>query len=215
MLLASERESVVHYCQKMAQSSWGTGTSGNISVFDAVSGLVAISPSSMDYAAITAADIVVLDLHGEVVDSQRRPSSEYMLHLACYRDRQDMGAIVHTHAPQATTLATLGWDLPAVHYMIAYSGRATVPCVPYELFGTEALAEAAASAMHGGYAVLLENHGTLAGGSDLPYAYAVTEQLEFCAGLYLRAKSIGEPKILSDEQIEAAIARFSKYKPQA
>lgn len=214
MLLSSERESVVYYCQKMAQSSWGSGTSGNISVFDAASGLVAISPSSMAYAALTAADVVLMDLQGKIVDSTRRPSSEYLLHLACYHDRQDMGAVVHTHAPQATTLATLGWDLPAVHYMIAYSGRATIPCVPYALFGTEALADAAGRAMQGGYAVLLENHGTLAGGPDLPYAYAVTEQLEFCAGLYLRAKAIGEPKILDDRQIEAAIAQFRKYQPQ-
>ena len=214
MQMRHEREQVVEYCRKLHESGLSAGTTGNISIFRADRGLMAISPSSMDYQQLTADDIVIMDLSANVVAGARRPSSESGMHLGCYRKRGDIGALVHVHSPQATTLAVLGWDLPAVHYMIGYSGAALVRCAPYRLFGTPELAEEAVSCLGEGYACLLQNHGVLAGGPDIGHAWALTEQIEFCAGLYLRAKALGEPRVLSDRQMSDVMAAFAGYAVQ-
>ena len=215
MLLQEERQEVVAYCQRLKVSGLTTGTSGNISIFNSREGLAAISPSSLDYMEMTAKDVVVMNLDADVVDGARRPSSEFGMHLICYQQRPDIKAVVHTHSPKATTLAVLGWDLPAVHYMIAYGGGATIRCAPYQLFGTMELAQEAIRALEGRYACLLESHGTLATGPDIGYAFSLAEQVEFCADVYLRAKTVSEPIILTDEQIAAVIAQaMSSYSTQ-
>ncbi len=213
-MLEDAREQVVEYCRKLEQSQLSSGTSGNISVCNRQAGLLAISPSSMDYGRMAAEDVVVMDLSGDIVTGERRPSSEWAMHLACYQSRNDIGAVVHTHSPAATTLAVLGRELPAVHYMIALSSGASVPVAPYHLYGTPELARAALDAMAGGFACLLQNHGVLATGPDIHHAWSLAEQIEFCADIYLRAQSAGEPKILSDTQIAAVIDQFESYKPQ-
>jgi L-fuculose-phosphate aldolase len=214
MLLQDERQSVVVYCQKLASTGLTSGTSGNISVFNRQQNLMAVSPSAMSYEAIAAEDVVVLDLHAKIIDGNRRPSTEFGMHLDCYKARQDLGAIVHTHSTAATTLATLGWDLPAIHYMIAYSGGALVRCAPYRLFGTKALSDVAVEYLGQSYGCLLESHGVLAGGPNIGHAFALAQQIEFCADVYLRAKSVGEPKILSAEAIADVVASFANYNTQ-
>ena len=136
------------------------------------------------------------------------------MHLACYRRRGDINAVVHTHSPHATTLAVMGRELPAVHYMIALSGGSVVPCAPYHLFGTTALADAAVAAMDGGYGALLQSHGVLACGRDLHHAWSLAEQIEFCAEIYLKALAVGEPLLLSREQIDDVARQFDLYTRQ-
>ena len=214
MVLEIERAQVVRYCRQLEAANLTTGTGGNISIFNAEAGLMAISPSSMDYAVMEPGDVVVQDLDANIVDGNRRPSSEFGMHLICYKNRPDIGAVVHTHSPKATTLAVLGWDLPAIHYMIAFSGGATIPCAPYRLFGTPELAEAALKYLEGRYACLLANHGALATGPNIRHAFALAEHMEFCADLYLRAKTLAEPNVLSDEQITEVIGKFIDYTAQ-
>jgi L-fuculose-phosphate aldolase len=213
MRLERERLLVVEHCQRMGATGLTPGTSGNVSVLDRKKALAAISPSAMRYEHLTAEDVVVVNMDAEVVEGTRRASTEIGMHLACYRARGDIGAVVHTHSPNATTMAILGWDLPAVHYNLAYSGGAVVRCAPYHLFGTPELAAAAVESLGTGYGCLLESHGVLATGRDIAHAFALAEQIEFCAGLYLSAKSVGEPKILSDAQVAEVIDRLAKYIP--
>ena len=208
------RHQVVTYCQKLAGSTLAAGVSGNISCLDRESGRVAISPSAMDYLIMTPEDVVLMDKQGELIEPARRPSSEWAMHLGCYQLRGDIGAVVHTHSPAATTLAVLGWELPAVHYMIALSGTHQVPLAPYHRFGSGELAEAAVHAMGGGWACLLANHGVLATGPDLEAAWDLAENIEFCADLYLRACAVGEPNILDASQIADVVDELSRYKKQ-
>jgi L-fuculose-phosphate aldolase len=214
MRLQKERGQVVFYCRKIKTSGLTAGTSGNISIFNPDSGLFAISPSSMDYDKITPEDVVILDLDGRIADGRRRPSTESDLHLACYKHRKDIAAVVHTHSPKATTLAVLGWDLPAVHYMVALGGDSAIPCAPYHLFGTSELAQAAVQYLEGRYACLLANHGVLSAGPDIGHAYTLAEQIEFCADVYLRAKAAGTPNILSDRQIADVMSKLGSYTKQ-
>ena len=214
MLLENERTQVVGYCQQLNAAGLTAGTGGNISIFNAKAGLMAISPSAMDYAVMEPNDVVVQDLAARIVDGVRRPSSEFGMHLICYKNRTDIGAVVHTHSPKATTLAVLGWDLPAIHYMIALSGGATIPCAPYCLFGTPELAETALEYLEGRYACLLGSHGALATGPNIGHAFALAEHMEFCADLYLRAKRVAEPNSLSEDQIAEVMRQFIAYTPQ-
>ena len=167
MLMQEERELVVEYGKKMSAARLSTGTSGNISIYNAEQGLVAISPSGMDYFSTTPEDVVILDLDGKVVDGKRKPSSEWALHTTFYKHKPHARAVVHTHSVYCTTLAVLGEPIRAVHYVIGDAGAAEVPCAPYQLFGTEALAEAAMEVCGKSDGVLLGNHGLVCCGKDI------------------------------------------------
>jgi len=213
ILLKNERELVVEYGRKMAAKGLVTGTNGNISVLNRQEKLYAISPSGIDYELINPEDVVVMDLDDQVVDSFRKPSSEYRLHSVFYNSREDVGAVVHTHSPYATTIACLNRDLPAVHYTIAHAGM-VVPCAPYATFGTKELAHSACRVMGSGRAVLLANHGLLAVGEDLVKAFSVATEIEYLAGLYYRASSIGTPVIIPNQEMETVLKKFKYYGQQ-
>lgn len=201
---------LVRYGKKMKASGLTTGSGGNLSMRTEEG--VWITPSAMDYEEMEEADILLTDLSGKILKGAGKPSSELGFHLALYRKRPDIHAVVHTHSPSATTLACLGWPLPAVHYLVAWSGKKEVPIAPYATFGTEELACIVAENLKDGYALLLANHGLVTLGGTLDAAFSVAEEIEFVAGIYLGAKSVGEPVILDDEAMEKALERFKDYR---
>lgn len=210
MIMETERQQIVTYLQKLIPSGLTKGTGGNISVYDPETGYMAISPSGLDYDQLTAQDIVVTDLNGNIIDGEHKPSSEWSMHAIFYQRRDDLNAIVHTHSPYAKTLASLRWNLPAVSYLVAFAGP-NVRCSDYATFGTPELAEAAFEGMKDRRAVLLANHGLLAGAHDLPNAFSVAEEIELCSEIYWRAKSVGEPVILDDAEMELMAVKFKSY----
>ncbi|RFU70461.1 L-fuculose-phosphate aldolase [Peribacillus saganii] len=210
MLLQAEREKVVEYGEKLISSGLTKGTGGNISIFNSEKNLVAISPSGIDYFHTSPSDVVIINLNGEVVDGSRKPSSEKAMHLIFYRNRHDIKAIVHTHSPYATTIASLRWELPAVNYLVAFAGP-NIRCAPYETFGTEELAISAYKGMKDRRSVLLANHGLIAGAQNIETAFTIAEEIEFCARVYFQAKCIGEPSILSDEEMQVLSKKFEQY----
>ncbi|MBE9912422.1 L-fuculose-phosphate aldolase [Paenibacillus donghaensis] len=211
MLLEEERKLVVKYGQKLITSGLTSGTGGNISVFNREKGLLAISPSGIDYFETEPEDVVITDVDGNIVDGIRKPSSELGMHRIFYKNRDDINAVVHSHSMYSTTLATLRWELPASNYMVAMAGGKNVQCAEYASFGTMELAENAFRAMKDRYAVFLANHGLLTGSYDLLNAFSIAEEIERCAESYYRAKSIGEPVLLSDEEMELMIEKFKSY----
>ncbi|MDX2440800.1 MAG: class II aldolase/adducin family protein [Desulfobacterales bacterium] len=133
MQMETERKAVVHFGLKMVESGLTTGTGGNLSIIDRNSGRVAVSPSGIEYAALQPEDVVLTDLDGNIQEGDCKPSSELGFHLSVYRQRQDVQAVVHTHSPYATTIACLGWEIPAVHYLVGFAGE-KVPIAPYATF---------------------------------------------------------------------------------
>lgn len=208
--MEKEREKIVEYGRKLVESNLTKGTGGNLSIFDREKQLMCISPSGIDYFKISAEDVVVMDMDGNIIDGNKKPSSEWAMHLIFYRNRKDIDAIIHTHTVFATSISCLNISLPPVHYMIALAGP-DVRCAEYATYGTKALAENAFEAMKDRYAVLLANHGLLTGAKDLANAFNITEEIEYCAELYYRAKSIGEPVIISDEEINVMVKKFKTY----
>jgi L-fuculose-phosphate aldolase len=205
-----ERAEVAEYGRRMEASGLTRGTGGNLSVFDPESGLFAVKPGGLPYGAIAPEDVPLLDLSGQVVEGDRAPSSEWRMHAALYVPGGTIRAAVHTHSVFATTLACLGWEVPPLHYLLAYAGPRLRIC-PYRPFGSAELARAAAETMGGDRAILLANHGLLAVGSSLPEAFAVAEETEFVCELYCRAKALGEPRLLSPEETDDALDRIGAY----
>lgn len=211
LLMKDERETIVKYGKKLITSGLTTGTGGNLSIFNREKGLLAIKPSGIEYLEMLPADVVIMDLNGNVKDGSLKPSSEYEMHAIVYRNRDDVSAMIHTHALYATTISCLRWNLPAVDYLVAHAGGKDIKCAQYATYGTKELAENALKAMESRKAVLLANHGINVVGKTLDEAFAITEQLEFCARLYWQAKSIGEPVILDDEEMDMMVERFKGY----
>ncbi len=210
MLMEKERDAIVRFGKKMLTARLTSGTGGNLSVFDRRLGLVAISPSGIEYDEMEPADVVVAGMDGATVDGSCKPSSELNFHLAIYRNRSDVEAVVHTHSPYATTMACLNWEIPAVHYLVAFSGR-KVPLAPYATFGTVELAGNVAAAIGDCNAVLLANHGLVTVGPNLATAFAAAEEIELVARIYYQAKCIGEPVIIPDEEMTRVMERFAIY----
>ena len=132
MILQKERELIVEYGKKLITHGLTKGTGGNISIYNKEEGLMAISPSGIDYFETKPENVAVLDLYGKQVDGDKKPSSEYFMHRVFYRDRDDVGAVVHAHSTYSGVLATLHWEIEPVHYLIGYAGK-NVRCAPYEL----------------------------------------------------------------------------------
>lgn len=208
--MEEERKLIVEYGKKLITSGLTKGTGGNLSIYNREEGLMAISPSGIDYFEIQPQNVAILNMKGEQIEGDKKPSSEVELHRIFYERRRDIDAIIHTHTIYATTIACLNWDLPPVHYMVALAGL-DVRCAKYATFGTKELAENAFEAMKDRKAVLLANHGMLAGGRDLAEAFNITEEIEYCAELYYRTKSIGEPVILPEEEMKLMLEKFKSY----
>ena len=211
MKLEQERELLTEYGRRMSRAGLSVGTSGNLSIYVPEEGLMAITPSGLDYEATTPADIVVMDLEAHMVEGERKPSSEWALHTKFYQRHPAARAVVHTHSMYCTTLACLGKPLEAVHYAIGAAGTARVPVAPYRLFGSPELAVAAVEACGDGKAVLLANHGLVAWEGSLPKAFSLARDLEFTAELQWRAMAVGTPNILTDSQMAEALERFKTY----
>ncbi|MEN9800106.1 MAG: hypothetical protein RL653_3803 [Pseudomonadota bacterium] len=210
---AAARRELLAYCRKLQPSGLSRTTSGNLSV--RVDGGMLITPSGMDYARIRTGDLVLLGLDGTPLKARQRvPSSEWHFHAAVYAARPEAGAIVHAHAPFATTLAIHGRDIPAVHYMVAAAGGDSIRCAPYATFGTPELARHALAALDGRKACLLAHHGLLAFGTDLRDAFKRALEVEELAEQYWRALQLGTPPVLDGREMARVVEKFRTYGQQ-
>jgi len=196
-LLLAERAEVVSVARRMHLDGLVSGTSGNVS--RRLGELVAITPMGRDYATMIAEDVCIVDLEGQKVEGELTPSTETPMHLAVYR-AFDAGAVVHTHSLYATVVSTVAHELPAIHYMVAILGG-PVRVSPYRLFGTTELSEAVVAAGAERSAVIIGSHGAITWGTDLAEAYRRTTTLEWLSKLYCRAREVGTPRLLTDDEV--------------
>ena len=210
MLMENERKLIVEYGKLLVTKGLTTGTGGNISIFDKEKKYFAISPSGIDYFETKPEDVVIMDLDGKVVDGIRKPSSEWMMHLIFYKKRDDVEAVVHTHSRFASTISCMRWEIPALHYYVAFAGK-TIPCAKYASYGTQELADNAFEGMGDGKAALLANHGLITIGRSVKEAFLIAEMSEEMAEYYYRTKSMGEPVLLDEEEMENMLVRFKSY----
>jgi L-fuculose-phosphate aldolase len=208
MLLPAARAEIVSACQELVQAGLVVGTAGNVSVRDG--DLVAVTPSGVRYAALTPELVGVHQLDGTAVEAPLAPTSELPLHLAVYRARPEVGAVVHTHPPAATALSALVDEVPAVHYYTALFGGG-VRVARYAAYGTDELAGHVVRALAGRTGCLMASHGAVTVGPDLAAALDKSLYLEWLCDVYLRAASAGTPRLLPPAEIAAVAARLAGY----
>ncbi len=199
MLYEEERRRVAEAARRLAAEGMNRGTSGNLSLRTAAREIIAVTPSALPYAEMGAADVCLLRLDGGAAEPGRKPSSESPLHLALYRARPDVNAVVHTHALFATVWSMEGGELPVV--TIPAAEFAPVRTAPFALPGSEELAAGAAATLGGDSAVLLEHHGLVCVGGTLEKALSAAEYVEECAETAFYSRLLGNGRALPPETI--------------
>lgn len=201
-------EQLLQVSRQLAVAGLNKGTSGNASVRHEDGFLV--TPSGIPVEALTAEGMVHMQWDGSA-EPNKKPSSEWRFHRDILHARQDIHAIIHTHSMFATTLACLHREIPAFHYMIAVAGGVNIRCAPYALFGSQVLSDVAVQALAGRKACLLANHGMIALGRDLNEAFSVAVEVENLAEQYWRALQLGEPYLLSEDEMHEVFQQFKGY----
>jgi L-fuculose-phosphate aldolase len=192
----------------LGQRSMNHASTGNISCRH--EDRILITPSGIDYDAITADSIVAINWRGEV-EGRYIPSCEWQMHLEIYRVQPEAGAVVHTHSDACVALSCLRRPIPAFHYMVAAFGGNDIPCAPYAPFGSHELACYATRALASRTACLLANHGMVCHGPILATAISTAIKLETLARQYLMALQAGIPILLTEAQVSAAQEQLEEY----
>ena len=212
MLLKRLREQVVQVGHDALARGIVHGTSGNMSIRDDESGLIAISPSGIPYPEMTAADVVIVNDWGEIVDGRRKPSSETPLHTMVMRARPDVRAIVHTHAHFSTVVSCIRPYLPAILTESCLVAGPRVPVTRYGLTGTPDFGESVLEVLTPeSKAIILKNHGLISLGDSFAAALGITETVEEAARVYVHALAANggrEPELVPEALIPEMTARF-------
>jgi L-fuculose-phosphate aldolase len=201
------RAEMVEICRRMNASGINQGTAGNLSA-RTESGFL-ITPTSLPYERMQPDDIVEMDFDGTYA-GKHRPSSEWRFHRDILRERSDVNAVLHCHSVYATTLAVHHRNIPSFHYMTGVAGGTTIRCANYATFGTQQLSENALEALEGRLACLLGQHGQISLGKNLERVLWLAIEVETLSRLYVQALTIGEPPILSDEEMERVIRQMQQ-----
>lgn len=173
---------------------------GNLSMKTAPDRLL-VTPSGVSKGRLTPDMLLVTDLEGNVLEGNRHPSSETKMHLAVYRGRPDVGAVVHAHPPVSTAFAVCrrGMETPYLSELV--TGLGAVPCtLSFAMLSTDQVPRSVEPYLADHCAVLLANHGALTWGEDLWEAFDRMETVEHTAKILLNAQMLGDPVALTQEE---------------
>ena len=207
------REQICDVCHKMWQLGWVAANDGNVSV-KLEDGTFLATPTGISKSFITPDKLVRIDAQGNVLEGLEgyRPSSEIKMHLRCYQERDDVGAVVHAHPPTATGYAVAHVPLDEYSMIETIIAIGSVPVTPFGTPSTNEVPEAIAPYLGEHDVVLLANHGALSVGADLITAYYRMETLELFAKISLNAHLLGGAKELPRENIGRLISMRANYK---
>jgi L-ribulose-5-phosphate 4-epimerase len=208
MLLQTIREQLVTLNQALPENGLVTWTSGNVSIRDPETGLVAIKASGVQFPDLTVASIVVVDLEGSLVDGQLKPSSDTASHLYIYRHRPDVNGVVHTHSNYATAFAALGRPIPVYLTAQADEFGGPIPCGGFALIGGEEIGRVVVESIGASAAVLLKNHGVFTVGPSGEAALKAAVMVEDIARTVWLALQLGQPDEIPAEIIEKLHHRY-------
>lgn len=206
------RELMCEICHRMWQQGWVAANDGNVSL-RLPDGLFLATPTGISKSFITPEKLVIVDEAGQTVAAEAgyRPSSELKMHMRCYRERPDVGAVVHAHPPTATGYAVAGKSLDDYSMIETVLTLGSVPLTPYATPSTDEVPEAIAPYLKDHDALLLQNHGALTVGCDLLTAYYRMETLEMFAKISLTAHLLGGAQELSRDRIDKLLDLREHY----
>lgn len=207
-MLEGYKRQVVRYAQQAEREGLCRHRSGNFSVRDKETGYIVITPTGMDRAEMLPEDVVVIDMQGRVVEALtgKKPTSESMMHIAVYKARPDVGAIVHTHSKNATAFAVMNKPIPAIVYELFLLGckKGYIPVAPYGRPGTKALAESVLEPLKISDVALMQAHGVIAVAENLKEALLKASYVEELAEIYYKTLTVlgHEPDVVPVKELE-------------
>ena len=210
---------VIKYAKKLNDTNLSPLRSGNVSARADLNGKEGffITPSGIKYNDLHEDKIVFLEMdekknEKKILDHGLNPSSEWKFHQDIYINKPDAIAIVHAHSPYATAVSAHGKNIPAFHYMVALAGGNDIKCADYATFGTKQLSKNIIQALKGRKGCLMSNHGQVAFGKNLDQAFELAEEIENICHQYINTIKLGNPKILSFEEMNKILEKTKSYK---
>lgn len=212
MHLQELKAQICDVCHRMWQLGWVAANDGNISV-KLADGSLLCTPTGISKSFITGDSLLLVDQDLNILEGAPgfKPSSEMKMHLRCYQERPDIGAVVHAHPPTATGFAVAGRSLDDYSMIETVVTLGSVPLTPYGTPSTYEVPEAISPYLQEHDALLLQNHGALTVGSDLYTAYYRMETLELFARISLVAHQLGGPREIPMPQIEKLLDLRENY----
>ena len=201
MMLKELRREVCELNQALLKNGLVVWTMGNVSGLDRERGLVVIKPSGVEFEKLTPENMVVADLAGHPVEGGLRPSVDLENHLYLYNNDNSIGGVTHTHSSYATAFAAVGRPVPPVLTSMADEFGGEIPCTPYVGNQADQIGRAILDARTRAPAVLVKNHGVFTFGPTPEAALKAAVMAEDAARTAYLTLNLGEPQILSDEQI--------------
>lgn len=200
MLLRELRAEIVAVGRLLCSFGLMGTRDGNLSARDPERGIIAIKPSGSAYRDLEPEDVVVIDLDGKILEGDRRPSSETPMHTVIYRNRPEIDAVIHCHAPHAIAWSVVNEPIPAVTVnQLLTHGQ--IPISAYKQPGTRELGEQALDDLDGGTAIVLQNHGILCLGANLEDTLETTLAVEHAAEVSIYARLIGgKMRLMTDAE---------------
>ncbi|MDD3237061.1 MAG: class II aldolase/adducin family protein [Candidatus Gastranaerophilales bacterium] len=200
MDFTEEKNAIIEIGKKLYFKNLTSGTSGNISMRLGDGFLVTATGTAL--GDLSMEDVVFVDINGQPLIEGKNPSSESFLHLAIYKKRPDLNAIVHCHAPYVCTFAVAHKDLdmPIMAENVLYFGK--IPIAEYAMPSSKELVDNTAKLFARYDAVLMANHGIICGDKTLRHAFYKTETAETYAQVAVFSKLLGEPKLLDEKALK-------------
>lgn len=211
--LMHPRDQITMIIDKIYRSGMTTTSGGNISVIDE-NGDVWVTPSAIDKGTLRPTDMICVRKDG-TIEGRHKPSSEYPFHIAIYKSRPDIKAVIHAHPPALVSFSIVRQIpdtnvIPQAKHICGPIGYAT-----YEIPGSDELGDVIAKEFDKGFnAVIMENHGTVVGGNDLSDAFQRFETMEFCARTIIYGNTIGKTNYLQDSQIDEFEDQIPRLLPE-
>jgi L-ribulose-5-phosphate 4-epimerase len=209
-MLEKLKEEVCEQNLELPAAGLVVGSGGNVSGRDPETGLVVIKPSGVKFSKLTPDKMVVVDLDGNIVEGEMKPSVDTGIHLYIYRHRDDVFGITHTHSPYATSFAARGERIPAVLTPITHMLGRDIPCSRYATPGEVDTGAAIVEAAEGGHAVLVKAHGVFTMGRSATEATNIAMYLEEAAFTTHLAMLRGPVEELPQEEIDRCYNWFRK-----
>jgi len=208
-MLETIKEQLVALHLELPKNNLVMWTGGNVSQRDAQTGLVVIKASGVRYEDLKPEHMVVVDLDGNVVEGDYKPSSDVYSHLYIYRHRPDVGGVVHTHSRYATAFAALGRPIPCVITAMADEFGGPIPCGGFALIGDEAIGKVVVESIGRSPAVLLKNHGVFTIGKNATAAVKAAVMTEDVAATVWMALQIGTPEEIPQDLVDKLHHRYT------
>lgn len=204
------KDMICEVCHRMWQLGWVAANDGNVSV-KLPDGTFLVTPTGVSKSFITPDILLRVDADMNVIEGGGKPSSEMKMHMRCYQEREDVGAVVHAHPPTATGYAVAGKSLDEYSMIETVIAVGSIPLTPYGTPSTYEVPDAIAPYLAEHDVLLLQNHGALTVGCDLMTAYYRMETLELYAKISLTAHLLGGAKEIERGQIDKLLDLRENY----